>query len=135
MLSYVKQGDVSLANFHAALLSTMGFNYYTSGNIGMAGIVDEQFMHDYFAWLNDYDEYLYGWEDDANVGVIFSRHTLDYLDRGSWEGYAYHDAFPGVLMMLLESNIPFRVLSENDLDSLSDFEMIILPDFACMNES
>ncbi len=135
LLSYVKQGDVSLANFHAALLSAMGFNYYTSGNIGMAGIVDEQFMHDYFVWVNNYDEYLYGWEDDANVGVIFSRHTLDYLDRGSWEGYGYHDAFPGVLMMLLESNIPFRVLSENDLDYLSDFEMIILPDFACMNES
>ena len=135
LLSYVQHGNVALANFHAALVSTMGFNYYTSGNIGMAGIVDEQFMHDFFEWIGSHDEYFYGWGSDANVAVVFSRHTLDYLDRGSWEGYAYHDEFFGVLMMLIESNIPFEVINENDLKNLSRYHLVILPDFACMNES
>ncbi len=135
LLSYVKQGKVDLARFHASLVLTMGFNYYTSGNIGMAGIVDEQFMHDFFEWLSNYDEYFYGWNNDANIAVVYSRYTLDYLDRGSWEGYAYHDAFKGILMMLTESNIPFEVITENDLDNLSRYELVILPDFACMNES
>ena len=135
LLSYVQHGNVNLARFHAALVLTMGFNYYTSGDIGMSGIVDEQFMHNFFEWLDGHDEYFYGWESDVNVAVVFSRHTLDYLDRGSWEGYAYHDEFMGILMMLIESNIPFEVITEDELDSLTNFDMVILPDFACMNES
>ena len=135
LLSYVKQGDVELANFHAPLVATMGFNYYTSGGIGMAEIVDEKFMHDLFEWLGNYDEYFYGWDSDANVAVVYSRYTLDYLDKGSWEGYSYHDEFNGILMMLIESNIPFEVITERDLDNLYIYDLVILPDFACMNES
>ena len=135
LLSYVKHGKVDLARFHASLVITMGFNYYTSGDIGMAGIVDEQFMHDFFEWLSNYDEYFYGWNYEANVAVVFSRYTLDYLDRGSWGGYAYHDGIKGILMMLIESNIPFEVITERDLDNLSKYDLVILPDYACMDES
>ena len=135
LLSYVQHGKIDLARFHAALVLTMGFNYYTSGNIGMSGIVNEKFMHDFFEWLSKYDEYFYGWKNDANVAVIFSRHTLDYLDGGNWEGYVYHDAFKGVQMMLIESNIPFKVITENNIDNISNFDIVILPDFACMNEN
>ncbi|HEC77487.1 MAG TPA: hypothetical protein ENI33_09600 [Thermoplasmatales archaeon] len=135
LLSYVKHGKTNLARFHASVVLNMGFNYYTSGNIGMAGIVDEQFMHDFFEWLNSYDEYFYGWNSNADIGVVFSRYTLDYLDRGNWEGYAYHDGIKGILMMLIESNIPFEVLTERDLDNLSRYNLVVLPDYACMNES
>ncbi len=135
LLSYVQHSHINLARFHASLVITMGFNYYTSGNIGMAGIVDEQFMHDFFDWLDSHDSYFYGWKSGADVAVVYSRHTLDYMDRGSWEGYAYHDAFLGTLMMLIESNIPFRVITEDNLDNLSKYDVVVLPDFACMNES
>lgn len=135
LLSYVEHGKVNVARFHAALVTAMEFNYYTSGNIGMAGIVDERFMHDFFEWLNKYDKYFYGWNNDANVGVVFSRHTLDYMDKASWEGYAYHDAFKGLLMMLIESNIPFEVITEDDLANLSKYKAVILPDFSCMDEN
>lgn len=135
LLSYVKHGKIKLANFHASLVLTMGFSYYTSGDIGMASIVDEKFMHDFFKWLNNYDEYFYGWYNDANIAVAYSQYTLDYLDKGSWEGYAYHDAFKGTLMMLIESNLPFEVITEKDLNNLSKYELIILPCYACMNES
>ena len=134
LLSYVEHGDANLARFHAALVLTMGFNYYTSGGEGMAELVDEQFMHDFFKWLSNYDDYFYGWNNSANVAVVFSRHTLDYLDRGNWEGYAYHDGFLGTLMMLIESNIPFRVITEDDMNNLSGYDALVLPDFACMSE-
>ncbi len=135
LLSYVKHGKTELARFHAALLLTTGFNYYTSGNIGMSGMVDRQFMHDLFSWIDGKENYFYGLDDNAEIAVVFSRHTLDYMDRGSWEGYAYHDGFRGIIMMLIESNIPFKVITENELNSIKKFKLVILPDFACMNES
>ena len=134
LLSYVEHGKVELARFHAALVLTMGFNYYTSGNIGMAGIVDEQFMHDFFEWLGNHDDYFYGWDGNTNIALLFSQQTLDFLDRGSWEGYAYHDEFLGITMMLIESNVPFEVISEKDLNQLDKYDVVILPDFACMSE-
>ncbi len=134
LLSYVEKGRVNLARFHAALVLTMGFNYYTSGGEGMAEIVDEQFMHDFFGWLKEHDDYFYEWDSNADIAVVFSRHTLDYLDRGSWEEYAYHDEFLGILMMLIESNIPFKVIDEEALDNITSYDAIILPDFACMSE-
>jgi len=135
LLSYVEHGKTQLAKFHACIVSTMGLNYYTSGNMGMTGIVDEKFMRNFFKWMEKYDEYFYGWKSDADVGVVFSRPTLDYLDRGSWNGYAYYDEFMGTLMMLVESNIPFRVIDARDLKSINNFDFVILPDFACMNDS
>lgn len=134
LLSYVEHGKIDLARFHAALVTTMAFNYYTSGTIGMAGIVDEQFMNDFFEWLNEYDDFFYGWKSDGTIAFLFSQQTLDYLDRGSWVGYVYHDEFLGTAMMLIESNIPFEVISEEDLDELFEYDVIVLDDFACMSE-
>ncbi|MBC7081525.1 MAG: beta-galactosidase trimerization domain-containing protein [Thermoplasmatales archaeon] len=132
LLSYVKKGDVELAKFHSAIVSSMGFNYYTSGEEHMCGMVDEKFMHDFFGWIENNYQYFYGWDSEADVAVLFSRNTLDYLDKGKWGGYAYHDEFIGTLMMLIESNIPFKVIS---FENISEYNLVILPDFACMNES
>jgi len=75
-----------------------------------------------------------GWEPYANVAVIYSQQTLDFLDRGSWESeLAYHDGFPGMAMMLLESHIPFRILSERELTRLSNYDVAILLLFAAMS--
>ncbi|MEA2055189.1 MAG: beta-galactosidase trimerization domain-containing protein [Candidatus Thermoplasmatota archaeon] len=116
------------------LVLTMGYNYYTSGDIGMAEIVDEQFMHDFFEWLSEHADYFYGWSNMSNIALLFSQQTLDFLDKGSWEGYAYHDEFLGIAMMLMESNIPFKVINEGDLDTLDGYEAVILPDAACMTD-
>lgn len=37
-------------------------------------------------------------------------------------------------MVLIESNIPFEVITERDLDNLSKYDLVILPDYACMDE-
>jgi hypothetical protein len=134
LLSYVQQGNIPVARFHAALLTAMSYNYYTSGNIGMAGIVDPDFMHTLFSWLERYDDYVYGWSSKNNVALLFSQQTLDFMDKGRWSGYAYHDEFLGTLMMLIESNIPFDVLTDRDIGRCSEYETIILDNVACMSE-
>lgn len=134
LLSYVQQGNVPVAQFHAALVTAMGYNYYTSGTIGMAGIVDVDFMREFFSWLEHYDDYVYGWNSKNNVALVFSQQTLDFLDKGRWSGYAYHDEFLGTSMMLIESNIPFDVLTDRDLDRCLEYETVIVDNVACMSE-
>jgi hypothetical protein len=134
LLSYVQHGNIPVARFHAALVTAMGYNYYTSGNIGMAGIVDTDFMQELFSWLEHYDDYVYGWSSKNNVALLFSQQTLDFMDKGCWSGYAYHDEFLGTSMMLIESNIPFDVLTDRNIESISEYETLILNNVACMSE-
>ena len=141
LLSYVKAGEpdtLEVARLHAAAVLTAGVNYYTSGNETMAGMPDAGFRRQLFAWLASEEQTYYdpGWEPYANVALVYSQQTLDYLDRGSWESeLAYHDAFTGMAMMLLESHIPFEVVSERELWRLpeSEYEVAILPLFAAMS--
>lgn len=139
LLSYVKAGEpdtLDMARLHAAMVLTAGMNYYTSGNETMAGMPEVNFRRQLFAWLAAQDLIYYDpdWKPYANVALVYSQQTLDYLDRGSWQSaLAYHDGFPGMAMMLLESHIPFEVLSERELARLSDYDLVILPLFSAMS--
>jgi len=138
LLSYVYAGEpdtLDVARLHAATVLTAGMNYYTSGNETMAGMPDESFRRQLFSWLASEESLYYGpWRPYANVVLVYSQQTLDFLDRGSWESdFAYHDAFSGMAMMLLESQIPFEVLSERELHRLMEYELAILPMFAAMS--
>lgn len=138
LLSYVYAGEpdtLEVARLHAACVLTAGMNYYTSGNETMSGMPDPGFRRRLFHWLKEEDRLYYGpgWRPYANVALVYSQNTLDFLDRGSWEGaFSYHDAFTGMAMMLLESHIPFEVIGERELDRLPDYELAILPMFAAM---
>ncbi|MFQ6092283.1 MAG: right-handed parallel beta-helix repeat-containing protein [bacterium] len=139
LLSYVEKGQpntIDVARLHAASVVAAGFHYYTSGEEGMTSTPDLDFRRQFFTWLANYDETYYdaGWEPYAEVALIFSGQTMDYLDRGSWDSnYAYHDAWRGMAMLLLESNIPYRVMSDTDLDSLTAFRAVVAPLFGCMS--
>jgi len=138
LLSYVFAGEPDtwdVARLHAATVLTAGMNYYTSGNETMAGMPDANFRRQFFAWLTSEEQAYYDpWKPYANVALVYSQRTLDFLDKGSWEGdFAYHDAFSGMVMMLLESHLPFEVLSERRLDRLGDYELAILPMMAAMS--
>jgi hypothetical protein len=141
LLSYVEKDQphtVDVARLHAASVVASAFHYYTSGEGGMVSTPDLDFRRQFFTWLNTYDGVYYdtGWEPYTDVALIFSRQTMDYLDRGSWEGdHVYHDAWPGMAMLLLESNIPFRVISDTDLNGLNAFKVAIAPLFGCMTSS
>jgi uncharacterized lipoprotein YddW (UPF0748 family) len=141
LLSYVEAGHpdtVDVARLHAGSVLAAGFNYYTSGTEGMAGTPDPDFRRQLFGWLADHDDAYYnaGLRPYANVALLFSRQTLDYLDRGSWESdYAYHDEWRGMAMMLLESQVPYRVITEADLtaETLADYDALVLPLFGAMS--
>jgi hypothetical protein len=139
LLSYVKAGEpdtLEVACLHAATVLAVGMNYYTSGNETMAGMPDVKFRREFFAWLAGEEGAYYdpGWKPYANVALVYSQQTLDFLDKGSWQSeFAYHDAFSGMAMMLLESHIPFQVVSERELHRLEDYELAILPMFAAMS--
>ena len=141
LLSYVEAGrpdTVEVARLHAAGVLAAGFNYYTSGDEGMTGAPDLDFRRRLFRWLADNEDAYYGpgWQPYADVALLFSRQSLDYLDKGSWESeQAYHDAWPGMAMMLLESHIPFRVISEADLtaEGLAPYRAVVLPLFGAVS--
>jgi hypothetical protein len=140
LLSYVEAGHsdtADVAQLHGALVTFAGFNYYTSGGEDMATLVDAGFRRQLFAWIEAnegslYDPYLRPY---ANVAVVYSQQTLDYRSRASWEEGDYSDGFFGLLMLLLESHIPFQVISERELSRLSEFDVAILPSFEAMSTS
>lgn len=105
----------------------------------MAGVPDPAFRRELFSWLAAHEGVYYGrdhdgWQPYANVALVYSQQTLNFLDRGSWRSeLAYHDGFPGMAMMLLESQVPFEVVSERELRRLPDHEVAILPMFAAMS--
>jgi len=141
LLSYVlanRSNTFNVARLHAASVLAAGFNYYTSGGYGMSSTPDPAFRRQLFGWLADHDDVYYdaGLQPYANVALLFSRQTLDYLDKGSWDSeYAYHDEWKGMAMMLLESHIPYRVITEADLttETLADYDALVLPLFGAMS--
>ena len=141
LLSYVLSGrsdTLDVARLHAASVLAAGFNYYTSGDYGMTSTPDPAFRRQLFGWLADHNDVYYAadLQPYANVALLFSRQSLDYLDRGDWDSdYAYHDEWKGMAMMLLESHIPYRVLSEADLtpETLARYDALILPFVGAMS--
>lgn len=137
ILSYVNEGLTDLARLHAATIVTSGLNYYTSGNEGMSGLADVAFRRQLFHWLEDeemtyYDPTLQAY---ANVALLYSRQTLDYVDRGNWETSEAYDDYQGLAMMLVESHIPYRLITNSHLGEISDFDALVLPSFAAMSST
>lgn len=139
LLSYVEAGHedtLPLARLHAAAVLGSGFNYYTSGDEGMSRVVDPAFRRQLFAWIAAHEEMLYDptLRPYANLAVLYSQSTVDYRDRGEWETSDRTDAFYGALGVLLESHIPFEVLSERQLNRLDEFEALILPQVEALSD-
>ena len=79
LLSYVYGKNLNLLKFHAGIILASGYdNYYASGDETMSGYIDENFLEELFRWLSNNDDYLYGWKNNPEIALIFSRNTLDY---------------------------------------------------------
>ncbi len=140
LLSYVEAGHpdtLDLARLHAAIVLGAGFNYYTSGDEGMSCVVDPEFRRALFSWIAAHEETLYAptLRPYANVAVLYSQATVDYRDRGDWEISDRTDAFYGTLSLLLESHIPFEVLSERQMERLDEFDALILPQVEALSDA
>lgn len=119
-------------NMLAASVITTGCNYYDTDTPDMDGTVSVTQQEEIFHWIEDYSVYYYDAEPWANVGVYYSKATMDFLYHEQWGEGDFYCEFMGISMMLLSSHIPYQVIFS--LDDLDQFHTVILPNTACMSD-
>jgi hypothetical protein len=131
MLTYGDSGDAQRLN--AAAQISHGCCYYDTNPPGMSGSADYEARREIFTYIRSREGFYY---DPAlrpmrKVGLYFSQQTIDRVDLAAQED-VFASEFLGVAMMLLESNIPFQVFTEDSLGSLEGVDLLILPGARCM---
>lgn len=116
----------------AASVITAGCNFYDTDVPDMDGTVSTNQQKEIFHWIKDYSPYYYEAEPWANIGVYYSKATMDFLYHELWGEGDFYCEFMGVSMMLLAGNIPYEVIFS--LDNLNQFHTVILPNAACMSD-
>jgi hypothetical protein len=117
----------------AASLITAGCNFYDTDVPDMAGTVNLTQQKEIFTWIKKYSPYYYEAEPWANVGVYYSKSTMDFLYYEQWGEGDFYCEFMGISMMLLSFHIPYKVIFS--LDDLDQFHTVILPNTGCMSDS
>ncbi|MGV6872116.1 beta-galactosidase trimerization domain-containing protein [Pseudochelatococcus sp. B33] len=81
------------------------------------------------------DTYL-GNRSAAEVGLVYSRHSLDNIGHQDPTG-RYLDHFRGAYNAMMDQRIPFDILSGNrlTLDALRRYRAIVLPNAACLSDA
>jgi hypothetical protein len=139
LLGYVEAGHsdtFAVGLLHAAAAGLSGFGLHVSGAENMTTMHDRDHLRRLNAWLGGIGGDLWrgSVEPMANTAVVFSRPTMDFVSRASWDLDDYGAAFLAVLMMLQEHHIPYEVISVDDLNRLEDFETAIVPDGRCLGD-
>ncbi len=126
-----------LVRTQAAATLLSGFTSHVSGNEGMAGSPDPAFRALFFHWIEANLDTLLpaGARPAAKTALLFSRDTLDFRTRGSWELGDPADGFYGMGMLLLEGHVPYEVISTGDLAGLSRFTTLILPGVEALGDT
>ncbi len=126
-----------LVRLQAAATLLSGFTSHVSGNEGMAGSPDPAFRARLFSWMAAHRPMVLpaGARPHARTALLFSRETLDFRVRGSWERGDAADGFLGMGMLLLEGHVPYEVISEEHLDDLSRFTTLILPGVEALGDA
>lgn len=140
LLGYVEAGhdySYDLGRVHAAASALSGFSLHVSGAEDMTTMHDRVFLRKLNEWLDGMSPDL--WRGTtrpmAQTAVVFSRSTMDFDSRASWETDDYGPGFLGTLMILQEHHVPYEVLSATALDRLSFFQAAILPEGECLSDS
>lgn len=87
----------------------------------------------FFKWQKMH-EYLFDTKETlCNIAILFSKNTRDLY--GGRDTKYYVDEWAGWCETLIEANIPFMVISEEDIKSeyLKKFDMLILPNPVCIS--
>ncbi len=131
ILSYGDSGDAQRLN--AATQISHGCCFYENKPPGMSGSADYGARREIFSYICSEQDLYY---DPAlrpmrKLGLYFSQQTIDQVDLAAQEDI-FASEFLGVAMMLLESNLPFQVFTEDSLDSLEGIDLLILPGARCI---
>ncbi len=116
----------------AASVLQAGCNYYDTVVPDMVDSVSLKERTRIFQWLKKHSEYYYEVEPVSNVAVYYSKATIDFYDCFT-EDWEFYREFVGVSMMLLSLHIPYGVIT--DLDRADQFDILILPDSACLSDN
>ncbi len=138
LLSYVEEGradTLDTARIHAATTELAGFRTLTSGDEGMTGELAPDFYRSLYAWMDENGAPLAdaSLRPYANVAVVFSQQTLDFVGQGTWDD-DYYANFYGTQMILLESHIPYEVIPDSHLARIHEFEAVILPNMQAISD-
>lgn len=115
-----------------------GVNSWLHINGGSSEIFDRRGlapMQEVFQRLGRWEDYFDKARSSAQVAIIYSRYSQD--NYGKDKPYErYIDAVRGYYKALLEAHIPFDVLSDKflDIDRLKQYQVLVLPNSACLSD-
>lgn len=129
ILSYANPGAVNASRLQAASVIGSGCCFWETSAPDMAGSADYANRTAMFDWLAPREDHYYAADVEpyADVCLLYSPSSLAYLDGpneasyGAMEGDTFAE-YMGTLMMLLESHLAVRVISEDDLASLTTWD-------------
>ncbi len=116
----------------AASVLEAGCNFYDTVVPDMVDSVSLEERARIFKWIEKYSDYYYQAEPVSNVGIYYSKATVDFYDCLSDEWEFYKEFF-GVSMMLLSLHIPYTVIC--DLENVEKFDIVILPHVVCLSDA
>lgn len=116
-----------------------GVNTWLHINGGYSALFDRRSlapMREVFARLARWEEYFDGARSDAQVALVYSRHTQDNYG-GEKTASRYLDAVRGFYCALLEAHVPFDVASDKFLtdEALKRYRVLVLPNLACIDDA
>jgi len=131
ILSYGDSGEAQRLN--AATQISHSCCFYENEPPGMSGSADYGARRQIFSYIGSHQELYYhpALRPMRKLGLYFSQQTIDRVDLPAQED-VFASEFLGVAMMLLESNLPFEVFTEDSLGSLEGIELLILPGARCV---
>lgn len=156
VFSYGKQVDDAKQVMAQALIA--GNNPYELQVPEMTTTVGADFRQQMFDWTKRYSDYLFKAESKANVGVLYSSASRDFVDQFQGLGmFATTEAnndplwwaenaidsvfqreflaeFRGVIKLLVNQHIPFDTLVFPDLAELQRYQTIVLPNIQAISE-
>ena len=136
VLAYTDEGDADRMRALAALQLTAGCNFWETDAPDMDGSVDTEARSELFAWIASNSKLYYRKKMEllAEVGLLHSRDSIVFHDyRRRREPWRCAREFLGLGIMLLQSHVPFRVVTPGDLDSLGGLTTLVLPNVACVS--
>jgi len=117
------------------------FNSGRNLTVGMGSWFDGYLKNGNYSvnkFVKRHSDLFFGPKTVSNVGVVFSRNTRDFYreDVKSRSGLElFCDEYGGWCEGLIRMNLPFRIITESFAEGsdLSDFDVLILPNCACMS--
>ena len=115
---------LSLANSEL----TAGANFWDARGHVMSGSNDMPTRKEIFHWIAAHED-IFGAErlPEGETGVYFSDTTRNYYPK------AFVDAYRGVLLLLLQNHVQFRIVTARTLDTFHG-KVLVLPDVRVLSE-